>query len=186
MAGGVTQGSIPACAGETRCQLAVSYFRRVYPRVCGGNLSIRLPTGSRPGLSPRVRGKREYIDPLTAVMGSIPACAGETQGADALRVGQMVYPRVCGGNDRDLFIDEWGDGLSPRVRGKPPAHTQRQAGEGSIPACAGETAAAMSISPSPKVYPRVCGGNLALPTRITVPGGLSPRVRGKLLPAGAL
>ena len=67
-------GSIPACAGEPRrvdmhgvyprvCG-GTSSHRRVYPRVCGGTLQDQ----SESGLSPRVRGNRDW-----------------------------VYPRVCGG-----------------------------------------------------------------------------------------
>ncbi len=51
---------------------------------------------------------------------------------------------------------------------------------GSIPAWAGETAAAHTFNPVKEVYPRVGGGNRAqgaLPHR---PKGLSPRGRGKL------
>ena len=51
------RGSIPACAGETRCRLHPSGASRVYPRVCGGNRTPSSPRSAARGLSPRVRGK---------------------------------------------------------------------------------------------------------------------------------
>ena len=71
------------------------------------------------GLSPRVRGKRALGMALSALEGSIPACAGETP------AGRPA--------------PSWATGLSPRVRGKRALSVALSALEGSIPACAGET-----------------------------------------------
>ena len=113
-------------------------------------------------------------------MGSIPACAGETNLSPPQNPVKQVYPRVCGGNRPAPARGENGDGLSPRVRGK-----HRQAGRGrwprrSIPACAGETPPALYFGVIAKVYPRVCGGNRGGVLLCVAGGGLSPRVRGKL------
>ena len=52
----ISNGSIPACAGEPSLMAMVDRGEMVYPRVCGGTLTAsRRQTGSR-GLSPRVRG----------------------------------------------------------------------------------------------------------------------------------
>ncbi len=48
----------------------------------------------------------------------------------------------------------------------------------SIPACAGEPTGATRIPVHATVYPRVCGGTLAVPSRMYSRLGLSPRVRG--------
>ena len=53
-------------------------------------------------------------------------------------------------------------GLSPRVRGNPLGLMRARALPWSIPACAGEPAAACEAAAIPQVYPRVCGG-----TRLT-------------------
>ena len=49
-------GSIPACAGEPGYAPSTSRLRRVYPRVCGGTLSVGMRWVRVRGLSPRVRG----------------------------------------------------------------------------------------------------------------------------------
>ena len=72
-------------------------------------------------------------------------------------------------------------GLSPRVRGKRHQLTPDDLLERSIPACAGETASSANHSLAAKVYPRVCGGNGHSPLVPGYGGGLSPRVRGKLV-----
>ena len=71
-------------------------------------------------------------------------------------------------------------GLSPRVRGNHSLRMFNVIRRGSIPACAGEPARGIERQPSPRVYPRVCGGT---PPALNIPcqvRGLSPRVRGNL------
>ena len=72
-------------------------------------------------------------------------------------------------------------GLSPRVRGKHPAIAPRKSGIGPIPAGAGETTQAIAPTYYPWAYPRGCGGNGYCSTVHKFQGGLSPRVRGKLI-----
>ena len=71
-------GSIPACAGETIGSTIGQSSGRVYPRLCGGNEGHYSVTHARMGLSPLVRGKRKENHVATVMVGSIPACAGET------------------------------------------------------------------------------------------------------------
>ena len=73
----LTEGSIPARAGEPRSPSPSGAQRGVYPRACGG-------TGDRGdvnrcpwGLSPRVRGNQRSFVRLDDIGGSIPARAGE-------------------------------------------------------------------------------------------------------------
>ena len=54
-----------------------------------------------------------------APLGSIPACAGDPDGAVARLMLKEVYPRVCGGSLSILPIISVTGGLSPRVRGIP-------------------------------------------------------------------
>ena len=110
---------------------------------------------------------------------SIPACAGEARGRGRCRPAVRVYPRVCGGSRWSLTCWCYRGGLSPRVRGKPPAVASASAVSRSIPACAGEAPRCRAWRPPPWVYPRVCGGS-GPSCRLTGGRmGLSPRVRGK-------
>ena len=71
------RGSIPACAGEPLPLGTDAEYARVYPRVCGGTAYIRNACRRKGGLSPRVRGNPRRIALAPALIGSIPACAGE-------------------------------------------------------------------------------------------------------------
>ena len=171
-------GSIPACAGEPRRQHAPAHQRRVYPRVCGGTSPGRGNTCSQRGLSPRVRGNLPFPQVGDAVVGSIPACAGEPR-CRAVRPGRgRVYPRVCGGTHQIVTVDQSGGGLSPRVRGNPSLLGDISGRPRSIPACAGEPPWGWSAGWCCWVYPRVCGGTQTTTPNCLKPGGLSPRVRG--------
>ena len=48
--------SIPACAGEPGSEMSNQSMAEVYPRVCGGTVSLWLECNEALGLSPRVRG----------------------------------------------------------------------------------------------------------------------------------
>ena len=176
--------SIPACAGEPPGACPGFALEAVYPRVCGGTESVTAGAIGDAGLSPRVRGNRSEevvrdIDP-----GSIPACAGEPSPYDGDGEFHAVYPRVCGGTGLRSLQPRDAGGLSPRVRGnrRSRRHDSRRAG--SIPACAGEPAAARGSRRSGRVYPRVCGGTVSSSIVSASASGLSPRVRGNQLERG--
>ena len=126
----------------------------------------------RPGLSPRMRGNRGH--------GSIPAHAGEPRcdGRGTQRWLDGVYPRACGGTRRRCRrVRPLAAGLSPRMRGNL-ARSAPPRRPGSIPAHAGEPTS-MTEHPS-RVYPRACGGTVAVKEDADVTTGLSPRMRGNL------
>ncbi len=180
--GGICSRSIPACAGEPTCVPLAHGLGEVYPRVCGG--ARRRWAGSLYGigLSPRVRGSPMFIRPSIPWKRSIPACAGEPAMTHGSKTRTAVYPRVCGGAfKRDNNLDV-AAGLSPRVRGSPSTPAAGLARKRSIPACAGEPAAAVAPWRSSRcrgrVYPRVCGGAGWIVVSMSVYDGLSPRVRG--------
>ena len=89
--------SIPACAGEPPVPSGEPDGPRVYPRVCGGTPAAAAARGPAVGLSPRVRGNPGQEQRQAEQVRSIPACAGEPQGALPSRRPPAVYPRVCGG-----------------------------------------------------------------------------------------
>ena len=72
----------------------------------------------------------------------------------------QVYPRVCGGTILLGGAAEYGDGLSPRVRGNLESSPNCSALTRSIPACAGEPRGWATWPTLHTVYPRVCGGTL--------------------------
>ena len=70
-------GSIPACAGEPRATRPGQRRPQVYPRVCGGTVSVMAYGRTHGGLSPRVRGNPAARACTGGRVRSIPACAGE-------------------------------------------------------------------------------------------------------------
>ena len=70
--------------------------------------------------------------------GSIPALAGERAAIGSGLVGAWVYPRACGGTEREKKISETTGGLSSRLRGNVRNDPRLSSGHGSIPALAGE------------------------------------------------
>ena len=171
-------GSIPACAGEPAARARRRRRKRVYPRVCGGTGSSFGYRGGSAGLSPRVRGN-PWPPPWTAWSArSIPACAGEPHTPAPAAAWCGVYPRVCGGTYRSGFPSRTRMGLSPRVRGNLHRHGGHPDRAGSIPACAGEPRGDCRRRVRSGVYPRVCGGTVAVYVKVRAVLGLSPRVRG--------
>ena len=175
---GEPAGSIPACAGEPHRRSNHAPATRVYPRVCGGTYVPLCRPDYLNGLSPRVRGNQSRANSATVVPGSIPACAGEPENRDIINAVSTVYPRVCGGTHLVDPRNQLNGGLSPRVRGNLPISSAQGVPMGSIPACAGEPIQLYTQIRIAGVYPRVCGGTLAILHRRRDRMGLSPRVRG--------
>ena len=173
--------SIPAYAGEPSCDPLSSLASTVYPRVCGGTLTVCPKTWMTDGLSPRMRGNQVGGASHRIQPGSIPAYAGEPLGI-VLEAGlEMVYPRVCGGTARSARACCRCGGLSPRMRGNRQAPGQVTVVIGSIPAYAGEPVQFEQEGNCVKVYPRVCGGTERQFQCGTCMRGLSPRMRGNLI-----
>ena len=89
--------SIPASAGEPFTRTEVDRYGAVYPRECGGATTAWGDVGRDQGLSPRVRGSPGHDLGLRVEAGSIPASAGEPEGAKPTMITLTVYPRECGG-----------------------------------------------------------------------------------------
>ncbi len=132
-------GPIPAYAGETRRGAKIEVSLGAYPRIRGGNTSGNCPTASSAGLSPHTRGKRVAVERRIHGGGPIPAYAGETWLGSRCFGRRGAYPRIRGGNWQPvpLRFGRWG--LSPHTRGKRKHRHLVRAGEGPIPAYAGET-----------------------------------------------
>ena len=70
-------GPIPACAGQPLFLCASLGLSRAYPRVCGATSSSPTAIWKVKGLSPRVRGNLLARPHRCAMLGPIPACAGQ-------------------------------------------------------------------------------------------------------------
>ena len=146
--------------------------------MCGGTAGILSVSHCENGLSPRVRGNRSVGPFSLARRRSIPACAGEPSPNLPSSRSREVYPRVCGGTNEPQPRADYRRGLSPRVRGNPLTIVFSSPFCRSIPACAGEPAAAITRRQKTRVYPRVCGGTGKVYGIDKGQAGLSPRVRG--------
>ena len=178
--------SIPACAGEPPGSAYSESSIEVYPRVCGGTQAQESQADREEGLSPRVRGNPAGSPDFSEWPGSIPACAGEPSASLHLLDFVAVYPRVCGGTPSSHSRSMRMSGLSPRVRGNRTRHGLGAVPRRSIPACAGEPCLKAHSVRSQKVYPRVCGGTRGTSNDQSNHHGLSPRVRGNLLPVRSM
>ena len=89
--------SIPAYAGEPGRPAQNPAIRGVYPRVCGGTLTVFADNDGSPGLSPRMRGNQCPCRYWRIRRRSIPAYAGEPSVVKPAYSVCSVYPRVCGG-----------------------------------------------------------------------------------------
>ena len=150
----------------------------VYPRVGGGTTRRAGPTSATRGLSPRGRGNRPAGTKRPAPARSIPAWAGEPGHRAGGHGHAKVYPRVGGGTPRERVKGHPATGLSPRGRGNRQRPGQCPAGNGSIPAWAGEPPSPPRWPPTSRVYPRVGGGTESGPRARPMDEGLSPRGRG--------
>ena len=131
-------GSIPASAGQPSRQGLLPEPESVYPRECGATEARWAFVLTDSGLSPRVRGNPRPGQRRRARPGSIPASAGQPWTWPWASRWWTVYPRECGATGRVLLVAEPAPGLSPRVRGNPPAARWPRAAGGSIPASAGQ------------------------------------------------
>ena len=70
------------------------------------------------GPSPRVRGKEIMDNLMTFLIGTIPACAGQSLQSHVHQPLPRDHPRVCGAKHTMSVHDVLLWGPSPRVRGK--------------------------------------------------------------------
>ncbi len=135
---GDNQRSIPALAGEPYPGQPRIHRRTVYPRACGGTVSLIVGKVGGTGLSPRLRGNLPELIEETFGDGSIPALAGEPPARCAPGGPARVYPRACGGTLPLPGPSQQRPGLSPRLRGNRDCFESWVRSWRSIPALAGE------------------------------------------------
>ena len=133
--------------------------------MCGADSVKLILSRTRRGPSPRVRGRLCAALCPNPGMGTIPACAGQTQVDRFIRDRSWDHPRVCGAD--------------PFLTGS------KQYGGGTIPACAGQTPMDATYVSATRDHPRVCGADTIKSSIWYQVEGPSPRVRGRRIPMSA-
>ncbi len=169
---------IPACAGNTPRRLRPTVSPPVHPRVCGEHAVVGRGHGVQHGSSPRVRGTLFQCSHWRQGHRFIPACAGNTMVGCRMYCPLSVHPRVCGEHEALIEDTQPDGGSSPRVRGTREGKPRGLRRARFIPACAGNTSAALAASRIIPVHPRVCGEHWMERLCGGCAAGSSPRVRG--------
>ena len=131
------------------------------------------------GSSPRGRGKLYKVCVPCIARRLIPAWAGKTRCPSRARRLRAAHPRVGGENTRGAGRRSSFAGSSPRGRGKREGDAAGCGRVGLIPAWAGKTKAGRVPQNERWAHPRVGGENVSVVAFASLPGGSSPRGRGK-------
>ena len=131
------------------------------------------------GSSPLTRGKRHPDEHRVTVEGLIPAHAGKTASGQRRARPEPAHPRSRGENSWCECGSPGEGGSSPLTRGKRWGEGPRGRPKGLIPAHAGKTPAALTLSCRRRAHPRSRGENTIGCLRRCGPGGSSPLTRGK-------
>ena len=110
--------------------------------------------------------------------GIIPAYAGNTCQPRNGQRRNGDHPRVCGEHNPSASSRHFLAGSSPRMRGTPFFGFLQLAGEGIIPAYAGNTHDGTTIQLHCRDHPRVCGEHCLIDSSRIGLSGSSPRMRG--------
>ena len=176
--GRACRGPIPARAGEPSPTAAACRSGRAYPRSRGGTLQMSGCCQAARGLSPLARGNPTRGMSVRAVVGPIPARAGEPVDGSLSLFRIWAYPRSRGGTW--LRDDDMADptGLSPLARGNLFRIMIYTVCKGPIPARAGEPDIHLISCNDVGAYPRSRGGTAISPPFFVNTSGLSPLARG--------
>ena len=127
-----------------------------------------------------MRGKRAPGGLTIDHVGLIPAHAGKTKRAAAIKAARAAHPRACGENSLSEFSAASSYGSSPRMRGKQMIRPNNAVTDGLIPAHAGKTLEGHKPVGDFGAHPRACGENVNWWFISSSIAGSSPRMRGKL------
>ena len=176
----LTDGLIPAHAGKTRQDRESYAGSWAHPRSRGENRATGSSAARQRGSSPLTRGKQRRRLVRRVGGGLIPAHAGKTVLARLGGADAEAHPRSRGENTLPSWPPTPCEGSSPLTRGKRVAVFYGLLLSGLIPAHAGKTSRATSITNTAAAHPRSRGENVCT-TRSRCPKlGSSPLTRGKL------
>ena len=169
---------IPARAGEPESRHPPGVPSRAYPRPRGGADTTYARSFHLQGLSPPARGSRHLERCSHAVIGPIPARAGEPGTPARCSTSSSAYPRPRGG----AVVIAQGEvelvGLSPPARGSPRSRAGFPPVVRPIPARAGEPSRPATAHSKDSAYPRPRGGAASGIENRRHQIGLSPPARG--------
>ncbi len=111
------RGTIPACAGSSRCARVPCSWLRDHPRVRGEQFNTAAAGIGAGGPSPRARGAAETEFEMIEEIGTIPACAGSSRSSRTTRSRTWDHPRVRGEQSHHASCSVADRGPSPRARG---------------------------------------------------------------------
>ena len=171
-------GSIPAHAGQPGPCASSPPVSRVYPRSRGATNNAQLSWALTEGPSPLSRGNLLRIVGGRIPVGSIPAHAGQPAGLETSAFPTRVHPRSRGATHPVDGGDADSQGPSPLTRGNPAPRPRVRAGDGSIPAHAGQPRGSAGERGHGRVHPRSRGATVGLVLAVSVAGGPSPLTRG--------
>ena len=150
-------GIIPACAGNAPGRRCTAGIAPDHPRVCGECGYFSDDGVKEVGSSPRVRGMHRWHAIADALIGIIPACAGNAGQASVHDDLSGDHPRVCGECLPLTRSVRAVTGSSPRVRGMRWSRRGRSRRVRIIPACAGNASGTYALFVATTDHPRVCG-----------------------------
>ena len=131
------------------------------------------------GSSPRGRGKLLNLATGARDSGLIPARAGKTRRRRNNQTPPRAHPRAGGENQVQVLKAHFGDGSSPRGRGKRGYAPWRPSDRRLIPARAGKTFHRRLVADRCGAHPRAGGENVVSGGVWSEEAGSSPRGRGK-------
>ena len=172
------RGIIPARAGSSRQSSSGGGAARDHPRACGEQRLISVAVLSLSGSSPRVRGAGRARPIAVREDGIIPARAGSRVSILFQNSRHRDHPRACGEQSLVVVDPSTHPGSSPRVRGAVLCRAGSPAGPGIIPARAGSSFVARSMTFATWDHPRACGEQDVYAIANELFEGSSPRVRG--------
>ena len=171
-------GIIPACAGSTCACLRRCGCSWDHPRMRGEHMVELGIFEELPGSSPHARGALYRHRPLRDEPGIIPACAGSTDRDRGRRAARRDHPRMRGEHEHKTKRTKERAGSSPHARGAPSSTSILTGGSGIIPACAGSTSWALTVSRLSRDHPRMRGEHSQLRASSSSSSGSSPHARG--------
>ena len=156
-------GIIPACAGNTFDSGCGDFETWDHPRMRGEHPFWDTIPSQLMGSSPHARGTRVECDECGAVVGIIPACAGNTPHHHHATLDTGDHPRMRGEHLTmpESFIRNRGS--SPHARGTPLSSGLISSSTGIIPACAGNTCRKCCACRRSGDHPRMRGEHVPRP-----------------------
>ena len=175
---GGSLGLIPARAGTTYRAASEWQGLRAHPRSRGDHAISSRPRRTLPGSSPLARGPRDQGRLGIAAARLIPARAGTTWWARALRPAPGAHPRSRGDHTVIAFLVVLIAGSSPLARGPRVVTPYQGKHLGLIPARAGTTLPAPPLVKPLRAHPRSRGDHGATTGTGSGSTGSSPLARG--------